>query len=92
MITCRSVRSGISPARPKPTTEVSANPVAFAPCRCLSPSTPEMNYASTRITALKLSEVREPSDRSPDTYAEFLLRTSLLIPGVSLHEPPARCR
>ena len=52
----------------------------------------EMNYASTRITALKLSEGLETSDRAPDTYAEFLLRTSLLIPGVSVHEPPARCR
>jgi hypothetical protein len=52
----------------------------------------EMNYASARITALKLSEGLETSDRAPDTYAEFLLRTSLLVPGVSLHEPPARCR
>lgn len=52
----------------------------------------EMNYASARITALKLSEGLETSDRAPDTYAEFLLRTSLLIPGVSPHEPPARCR
>lgn len=48
----------------------------------------EMNYASARITALKLSEGLETSDRAPDTYAEFLLRTSV----VSLHEPPARCR
>jgi hypothetical protein len=48
----------------------------------------EMNYASARITALKLSEGLEPSDRAPDTYAEFLLRTSV----ISLHEPPARCR
>ena len=48
----------------------------------------EMNYASARITALKLAEGLEPSDRAPDTYAEFLLRTSV----VSLHEPPARCR
>jgi hypothetical protein len=52
----------------------------------------EMNYASARVTALKLSGGFEPSDRAPDTYAEFLLRTSLLIPGGSLHEPPARCR
>jgi hypothetical protein len=48
----------------------------------------EMNYASARVTALKLSEGFEPSDRAPETYAEFLLRTSV----VSLHEPPARCR
>ena len=52
----------------------------------------EMNYASARITALRLSEGLETSDRAPDTYAEFLLRTSLLVPGVSLHEPPARSR
>jgi hypothetical protein len=48
----------------------------------------EMNYASARITALRLSEGIEQSDRAPDTYAEFLLRTSV----TSLHEPPARCR
>ena len=48
----------------------------------------EMNYASTRATALCLSEGLEQSDRAPDTYAEFLLRTSV----ISLHEPPARCR
>ena len=48
----------------------------------------EMNYASARMTALRLSEGLEQSDRAPDTYAEFLLRT----PVTSLHEPPARCR
>jgi len=48
----------------------------------------EMNYASTRVTALWLSGDLEQSDRAPDTYAEFLLRTS----AASLHEPPARCR
>jgi hypothetical protein len=48
----------------------------------------EMNYASTRVTALWLSRGLEQSDRAPDTYAEFLLRTS----AASLHEPPARCR
>ena len=52
----------------------------------------EMNYASARITALKLSEGLETSDRAPDTYAEFLLRTSLLVSGGSPHEPPARSR
>ena len=52
----------------------------------------EMNYASARITALRLSEGLETSDRAPETYAEFLLRTSMFTPGVSLHEPPARCR
>ena len=48
----------------------------------------EMNYASMRVTALRLSEGLEQSDRAPDTYAEFLLRTSV----TSLHEPPACCR
>jgi hypothetical protein len=48
----------------------------------------EMNYASARVAALRLSEGLEQSDRAPDTYAEFLLRTSV----ISLHEPPARCR
>jgi hypothetical protein len=48
----------------------------------------EMNYASTRATELMLSSGLEQSDRAPDTYAEFLLRT----PVTSLHEPPARCR
>lgn len=48
----------------------------------------EMNYASARATALRLSEGIEQSDRAPDTYAEFLLRTSV----TTLHEPPARCR
>jgi hypothetical protein len=48
----------------------------------------EMNYASTRATALRLSDGLEQSDGAPDTYAEFLLRTSV----TTLHEPPARCR
>jgi hypothetical protein len=48
----------------------------------------EMNNVSKRMTALRLSEGLEQSDRAPDTYAEFLLRTSV----TSLHEPPAHCR
>jgi hypothetical protein len=48
----------------------------------------EMNYASSRVFALRLSQGLESSGRAPDTYAEFLLRTSV----TSLHEPPARCR
>jgi hypothetical protein len=48
----------------------------------------EMNYASSRATALRLSRGLEQSERAPDTYAEFLLRTSV----TSLSEPPARCR
>ena len=48
----------------------------------------EMNYASARLTARRVSGGVEQSGRAPDTYAEFLLRTSLPLP----HEPPARCR
>ncbi len=48
----------------------------------------EMHHASRRATALMLSDGLEPSGRAPDTYAEFLLRTS----STTLHEPPARCR
>jgi hypothetical protein len=48
----------------------------------------EMNYASTRATALMLTDGLEQSGRAPDTYAEFLLRTSV----TTVHEPPARCR
>jgi hypothetical protein len=50
----------------------------------------EMQYAADRAVQLKLHEDLGPgeSDRAPDNYAEFLLRTS----GTSLHEPPARCR
>ena len=48
----------------------------------------EMNYANTRATALMLNGDLERSGRAPDTYAEFLLRTS----AITVHEPPARCR
>ncbi len=48
----------------------------------------EMNYASARLTAMRLAQGVEQSDRAPDTYAEFLLRAPLAMP----HEPPARCR
>jgi hypothetical protein len=48
----------------------------------------EMNYASARLTARRLSQGVEQSDRAPDTYAEFLLRAPLAMP----YEPPARCR
>jgi hypothetical protein len=47
-----------------------------------------MDYASARLMALRVSAGAEQSGRAPDTYAEFLLRTSLPLP----HEPPARCR
>ena len=48
----------------------------------------EMNYASRRMFELMFATAIGESDQAPDTYAEFLLRTS----GVSIHEPPARRR
>ena len=48
----------------------------------------EMNYASTRVTELMLCYGLAESDRAPDTYTEFLLRTA----GTTRHEPPARRR
>ncbi len=48
----------------------------------------EMNYAGTRASALMMSYGLAEPDRAPDTYAEFLLRTT----AVTVHEPPARCR
>jgi hypothetical protein len=50
----------------------------------------EMNEAQRRISVLRTAQDRyltEP-DEPPDTYAEFLARTS----GVLLHEPSARAR
>ena len=49
----------------------------------------EMNYASTRATAMLMYNAPEPGDRAPDTYAEFLFRTAA---WPAQHEPPARCR
>ena len=48
----------------------------------------EANYAVMRLNALRLSYGLAETDRAPDTYAEFLLRSS----SASVHEPPARCR
>ena len=48
----------------------------------------EMNYASKRVTELMLCYGLAESDRAPDTYAEFLLRTA----GTTRHEPSARRR
>ena len=45
----------------------------------------EINYANKRATALMLSYGLAESDRAPDTYAEFLLRSRAVI----LHEPTA---
>ena len=48
----------------------------------------EINWANKRMTALMLSYGGAESDRAPDTYAEFLLRSRISV----LHEPPARRR
>ena len=48
----------------------------------------EINWANRRMTALMLSYGVAESDRAPDTYAEFLLRSRISV----LHEPPARRR
>jgi hypothetical protein len=48
----------------------------------------EVNYAEKRVSAMRLSYGVAESDRSPDTYAEFLLRSAT----VTTHEPPARRR
>jgi hypothetical protein len=48
----------------------------------------EMHWATKRVTALRLSCGFAESDRAPDTYAEFLLRSRLAL----IHEPPARRR
>ncbi len=50
----------------------------------------EMNEAQRLLLALRTATDRytEHPGRAPDTYQEFLARTS----GVLLHEPPARKR
>lgn len=50
----------------------------------------ECDEAQQRMTALRTAPDRyvPGSDAAPDTYAEFLFRTS----GVLIHEPPARAR
>jgi hypothetical protein len=48
----------------------------------------EFHRATKRASALRLSYGLAESDRAPDTYAEFLLRSRLTL----LHEPPARRR
>jgi hypothetical protein len=50
----------------------------------------ECNYATRRMTEVNTAPDRyalDP-DKAPDTYAEFLFRTS----GVLAHEPSARAR
>ena len=48
----------------------------------------EINWANKRMTALMLSYGEAESERAPDTYAEFLLRSRVTV----LHEPAARRR
>ena len=48
----------------------------------------EMHRATTVASSLMLSYGVAESNRAPDTYAEFLLRT----PAASRHEPSARSR
>ena len=48
----------------------------------------EINYANKRVTTLMLCYGLPESDRAPDTYAEFLLRSRATI----LHEPTASKR
>lgn len=50
----------------------------------------DWTYAQRRLYELATAPDRYMlnPDVAPDTYAEFLLRTS----GVLHHEPPARCR
>ena len=50
----------------------------------------QMHEGQRRMLVLRtaMDRYHENSGAAPDTYAEFLLRTS----GVLLHEPPARKR
>lgn len=48
----------------------------------------EINYATNRASALRLTCGLGETDRAPDTYAEFLLRSS----AATRHEPQARRR
>ena len=48
----------------------------------------EIHHANKWANAYLLSYGLAETDRAPDTYAEFLLRTT----ATSVHEPPARCR
>ncbi len=48
----------------------------------------EINRANNRASRLLLAYGLPESDRAPDTYAEFLLRSRATI----LHEPAARRR
>jgi hypothetical protein len=45
----------------------------------------EISYAQKRVLAVRIGYGIAESDRAPDTYAEFLLRSAV----VTTHEPPA---
>jgi hypothetical protein len=55
--------------------------------RAVCDTVSDMNYASRRLFELRLAATAEETDRAPETYAEFLLRSTV----TSIHEPPA-CR
>jgi hypothetical protein len=58
--------------------------------RRLAAALAEMRYAERRVAARRTATdpyLPHP-DEAPDTYSEFLARTS----GFLLHEPPARSR
>jgi len=48
----------------------------------------ETHRTTKRVTAMRLSYGLAESDRAPDTYDEFLLRSRLTL----IHEPPTRRR
>jgi len=48
----------------------------------------ELHYATQVANAYRLSYGLPETDRAPDTYAEFLLRTT----AASVREPPGRRR
>jgi hypothetical protein len=48
----------------------------------------EINYATMRLNALRLAFGLAETDRAPDTYGEFLLRSR----AATLREPAARRR
>jgi hypothetical protein len=48
----------------------------------------EISYAQKRVFAVRLCYGVAESDRAPDTYTEFLLRSAAVV----THEPPARSR
>ena len=56
--------------------------------RRISYAAGEISYAQKRVMAVRIGYGIAESDRAPDTYAEFLLRSSV----IATHEPPARRR